>query len=242
MRNFIAISLIVHLCAVTLIAKTFSHKHDYQATHFVEMTQFPITDSSRSILNKTFESARTVQSANRPAKQKIASTTATDSPKQDIASIQDSAASQYSIRPQQSQAVKKTTANEEIASTVKESGKNNTGDKKPLTPHPAKTAANVFLPMDDVAFGSESGPSFIHQILPAYPFVARKLGIEGKVLLRLTIDSTGKLQDIKIIENPGYGFASAAIDAINKSQFAPAYRNGKPIRTSALLPIRFAIR
>ncbi len=92
-----------------------------------------------------------------------------------------------------------------------------------------------------VEFGSANGPFYHHQVMPAYPSIARKMGKEGKVLLRLTIDARGGLLDVEVLEDPGYGFAEAAVTAVRKSTFIPAKKAGHPVFAKALLPIRFVL-
>ncbi len=94
----------------------------------------------------------------------------------------------------------------------------------------------------DVEFGSSEGPRFLHREMPAYPFTARKLGKEGRVLLRLTIDDKGRLLNLEVIEGAGFGFTESAVAAVKKSTFIPAKKEGKPILSRALLPIRFTLR
>ncbi|MDP3012806.1 MAG: TonB family protein, partial [Candidatus Subteraquimicrobiales bacterium] len=62
----------------------------------------------------------------------------------------------------------------------------------------------------DVEFGTATGPKFLHKKLPVYPVHARRLGKEGKVVLRLTIDEQGNLMHVEVIEGAGYGFTEAA--------------------------------
>lgn len=93
-----------------------------------------------------------------------------------------------------------------------------------------------------VEFGSSAGPSFLHRELPAYPQIARRMGREARVVLRLTIDEKGRLLQVETIENPGFGFADAAIEAVRKSSFVPAKRDGKPVMVVALLPVRFQLK
>lgn len=95
---------------------------------------------------------------------------------------------------------------------------------------------------DNLTFGSASGPKYRHKEIPVYPSMARRLGKEGKVVLRLTIDENGKLVNIEVIEDSGYGFADAAIAAVRKSTFIPPTMNGKPILARALLPVKFTLR
>ncbi len=94
---------------------------------------------------------------------------------------------------------------------------------------------------DNVEFGSANGPFYHHQVMPAYPSIARKMGKEGKVLLRLTIDARGTLLNVEVLEDPGYGFAEAAIRAVKKSTFIPARSAGNPVFAKALLPIKFVL-
>jgi protein TonB len=93
----------------------------------------------------------------------------------------------------------------------------------------------------ETRFGTSVAPAFLHREMPIYPMMARKLGREGKVMLKLTIDEKGNLSDVKVIEKAGYGFTEAAVEAVKKSTFLPAKRDGKPIASRALLPIRFQL-
>jgi protein TonB len=97
-------------------------------------------------------------------------------------------------------------------------------------------------PAGDVAFGSASGPSFMQRVLPLYPMVARRFNREGKVVLRLTIDAGGSLVSVEVLEDPGYGFAAAAVEAVKRSRFLPARHEGRPVTAKAILPIRFTLQ
>jgi len=94
----------------------------------------------------------------------------------------------------------------------------------------------------DTEFDSDSGPKFLHREMPQYPMIARRLGKEGRVILRLTIDEKGNLINIKVIENADYGFTEAAVEAVKKSTFLPAMIDGRPVTTRAVLPIKFTLR
>ncbi|MEN6317902.1 MAG: TonB family protein [Syntrophaceae bacterium] len=94
----------------------------------------------------------------------------------------------------------------------------------------------------ETIFGNSGSPSFIHREMPAYPFLARRFGKEGTVVLKLLIDKNGYLQDIEVIEPSGFGFTEAAVDAIKKSTFTPAHRNGGKIASRALLSVHFNLK
>lgn len=96
--------------------------------------------------------------------------------------------------------------------------------------------------ISDVSFGTASGLSYEKRVLPVYPFQARRFGREGKVLLRLTVDENGMVQQVEVVKDPGYGFAAAAEDAVRRSRFSPARRDGHPIISRALLPVSFTLR
>lgn len=109
----------------------------------------------------------------------------------------------------------------------------------PARPAPTQGTEQV---LPERSFGSPDGPTFQHQVLPAYPAMARRRGKEGVVLLRLTISETGQLRRVELLQDPGHGFAEAALEAINRSRFMPARENGRPIATRSTLPVRFQFR
>lgn len=90
-------------------------------------------------------------------------------------------------------------------------------------------------------FGSINGPSFLRMVKPDYPRLARRLGREDNVLLRLFIDEHGRLGSVELIEKAGYGFDEAAIEAVKASTFRPARLNGISVACKALLPVRFKL-
>lgn len=110
-----------------------------------------------------------------------------------------------------------------------------------IAPAPQTFSSKETSDPHDVKFGTVTGPKFLHRELPVYPMIARRLGKEGKVVLRLTIDDKGNLLNVEVIENTGYGFTEAAIEAVKRSTFLPAKKDGKPIASRAILPVRFTL-
>ena len=94
----------------------------------------------------------------------------------------------------------------------------------------------------ETIFGNSGAPSFSHREAPVYPFLARRFGKEGKVVLKLLIDKNGILQNIEVIEPSQFGFTEAAIEAIKKSTIAPAHKNGENIASRAILSVRFNLK
>jgi protein TonB len=65
----------------------------------------------------------------------------------------------------------------------------------------------------------------------AYPQEAEAQGIEGEVKLRVWLEDTGKVHDIKVLKGLGFGLDQAAVNALkHKCHFKPAVgTDGKPV-------------
>jgi len=90
-------------------------------------------------------------------------------------------------------------------------------------------------------FGTVNGPRILHLDEPVYPPRALRLHREGKVLLRLEIDRSGKLLSATVVETAGYGFDDSALEAVRRARLAPATKGGRPIACVALLPVSFTL-
>lgn len=88
---------------------------------------------------------------------------------------------------------------------------------------------------------SPEGPSFLELIRPVYPSLARRLGKEGSVLMRLYIDEQGRPVKVEIIKKAGFGFDEEAVRAIKQSRFRPAMKKGIPVSSVVILPVRFVL-
>ena len=94
----------------------------------------------------------------------------------------------------------------------------------------------------EIGFGAGNGPRFKHQVAPQYPLMARRQGLDGRVLLRLTIGDDGRLVNVEVVEDAPCGFVAAALNAVKRSTFYPALVDGRPVTSRALLPIRFSLK
>jgi periplasmic protein TonB len=94
----------------------------------------------------------------------------------------------------------------------------------------------------DAQFGAANGPRFASRIMPQYPRVARQLGKEAVVVLRVTIDEAGRPISVEALKKAGCGFDEEAIRAVKESHFHPAKKEGKPVICRAILPVRFQLR
>ncbi|MDP3049534.1 MAG: TonB family protein [Thermodesulfovibrionales bacterium] len=94
----------------------------------------------------------------------------------------------------------------------------------------------------ETEFGASGAPAFLKRQMPVYPTMAKKLGQQGKVVLRLFINEKGRLLNVQVVEPAGYGFTESAMEAVKMSTFIPAHENGVGIASKALLSIRFVLK
>ena len=96
---------------------------------------------------------------------------------------------------------------------------------------------NAILPS-----GPVSPPSVIDKIPPVYPEEARVAGIEGKVILKVTILFDGTIGDIEILQSSGRNdFDRAAKECVKKWEFKPAMQSGIRVAMAVQIPIKFEI-
>jgi periplasmic protein TonB len=74
-----------------------------------------------------------------------------------------------------------------------------------------------------------------------YPKEALHRGVEGEVILRLTIDADGSIAEAAVVKDPGAGMGPAALRAVREFRFAPGKASGVPVATSIPFVIRFVI-
>ena len=101
----------------------------------------------------------------------------------------------------------------------------------------------VKLPAQTPAVSGDEPPVMVSPESPVeYPPALFAQRIEGKVILRMFVDTAGTVvpESTKIAESSGYPLLdSAAIRAAPNFRFAPALRNGEPVATLFLQPVHF---
>jgi len=77
---------------------------------------------------------------------------------------------------------------------------------------------------------------------PVYPPRCLRLGIEGRVKVRVLVGENGRPQEVSVGESSGEAsLDQAAIDAVRDWRFEPAKRNGVPVRAWAIVPVEFKL-
>ena len=72
--------------------------------------------------------------------------------------------------------------------------------------------------------------------------MARENSIEGTLVLQLIIESDGSISDIQVLRGIGGGCEEEAIRMVKQMpKWEPAVQNGRNVRVSVVLPIRFKL-
>jgi TonB family protein len=74
---------------------------------------------------------------------------------------------------------------------------------------------------------------------PVYTEEARKLKLEGEVLLEVLFSADGTLHVNRVVSGLGHGLDEAAITAANNMRFKPASRMGQPVDSTAIVHVMF---
>ncbi len=93
-----------------------------------------------------------------------------------------------------------------------------------------------------VGLSPETPVDFSSNPPPQYPLDAARNGLEGTVLLRLRVDTAGKVTEVEIIESSGHdSLDRAAVEAVKRWKGRPARRFGRAIASEEVLPVRFRL-
>jgi TonB family protein len=106
------------------------------------------------------------------------------------------------------------------------------GDAQP----PAVVQAKV---RTEPAHPAVSPVEVLQKPVPTYTDEARKLHIEGEVLLEVQFTASGKLRVLRVVRGLGHGLDEAAMAAAEKIHYKPAMRQGQPVDSTATLHIVF---
>ena len=68
------------------------------------------------------------------------------------------------------------------------------------------------------------------RVLPSYPPLAIRRGLEGRVLIAFTIEKDGSVQDARVVASEPNGiFDAAALEAVRQWRYAPKIVEGEPV-------------
>lgn len=90
--------------------------------------------------------------------------------------------------------------------------------------------------------GAESGTlQILSKPRPAYTDEARRLRIEGEVLLETWFGASGQIRVLRVVRSLGHGLDQTAIEAAEGIRFVPREQRGQPTDTVAMIKITFSL-
>jgi len=100
----------------------------------------------------------------------------------------------------------------------------------PAPPAPPK----IELPSSDAAY--------LNNPKPSYPAISKRMGEQGKVVLRVLIGTDGVPQKVEVNQSSGFDrLDRQAQDAVMRWRFVPGKRNGVPEAMWNLVPVNFVL-
>ncbi len=129
-------------------------------------------------------------------------------------------------------------------------------DPKPEVGRPASQAGPIIIleppessgvpPLPESDISKPEGqrmedPRVKKYVEPAYPINAKRAQKEGKVVLQATIGLDGIPKNITALTKLGFGLEEAAIEALKKTRYFPAKKNGKKVESIFHIPFEFKL-
>jgi protein TonB len=85
-------------------------------------------------------------------------------------------------------------------------------------------------------------PEYVNNPKPLYPLAAKRRGMQGQVLLEVTVDTAGTASKVIVKQSSGFRILDkAAVKAVASWKFVPAMNNATPIEAVVEIPIRFEL-
>jgi len=89
-------------------------------------------------------------------------------------------------------------------------------------------------------YSVEEKPKRLNTVVPEYPEMARRAGIEGTVMLKLLVNRKGHVDSVEVQKGPEI-FRKAAVAAARKTVFSPARQNDRTVACWVVIPFRFVL-
>ena len=87
--------------------------------------------------------------------------------------------------------------------------------------------------------GSIVAAMLIHKVEPEFSEEARKAKYQGEVELSIEIAADGTPRILRVVSGPGLGLNEKAVEAVRQWRFKPAYRDGRPVDSTAMVEVHF---
>jgi periplasmic protein TonB len=85
--------------------------------------------------------------------------------------------------------------------------------------------------------------SYLNNPSPSYPMVARRMGLQGRVVLNVEVLAGGMCGEINIQKSSGYAMLdNAALQTVKSWRFMPARQGGHAVDKWFMIPIQFSLK
>lgn len=91
-------------------------------------------------------------------------------------------------------------------------------------------------------FKVEVKPEPIKTVLPEYPEVARKAGLEGRVTVAAIVDESGNVIYAEIVSSTNKVFEEPALKAAYQYKFKPGMMKDKKVKVRVIIPFAFKLQ
>lgn len=82
-----------------------------------------------------------------------------------------------------------------------------------------------------------------YQVKPRYPETARRQGVEGTTVLKVSVSDKGLVDEVLVERSAGYrDLDLAALEAVRQWRFEPAKQGRQAVAVWVMLPVRFTLR
>jgi len=108
------------------------------------------------------------------------------------------------------------------------------GDAEVATSSPAVDAS------ERVRMSADATQLVAHQVPPNYPLLAKKMKVQGAVVLLALIGKEGTIQNLHVLSGDAI-LSSAAREAVKQWRFKPYLQAGQPVETQARITVNFTI-
>jgi len=104
-----------------------------------------------------------------------------------------------------------------------------------------KTENPLVVGAVDDALNYDRPPALVQAVRPTYPDFAREVRAEGRVLLKVLVLENGEIGAIQVLESSHPLLVENAVEAVCRSVFSPAVRDGVPVAGTVVMPYVFSL-
>jgi periplasmic protein TonB len=77
---------------------------------------------------------------------------------------------------------------------------------------------------------------------PPYPEEAKRVSLQGTVILRIIIDEQGNVVDVGVIQGAPLGMTESAVEGVRKWKYQPSTVHGRPVAVTHTVTVRFELK